>query len=177
MAQLSQEWNTLENYLARVYYAFQKFDLQPENYGFYSYGILNDIIRLMSEQKEDPSQAEDITPENILKSATSRFNRLEEKADQAMVKNPELRHQKLVERAEMMASLPDKISEILEKRESFPKQELDRLEEFAHLANERLEMGSDIALSTLLIPRGTKVGEPNLLEKMVNRLYPSSDGD
>ena len=131
----------------------------------------------MTEQKEDPSQAEAITPENVLKSASSKFNRLEKEADQAVVKDPELRHQKLVERAGMIASLPDKISKLLEAGESFPKQDLDRLEKFAYLANERLEMGSDIALSTLLIPKGTKVGEPNQLEKMVNRLYPPSEED
>ncbi len=132
----------------------------------------------MTEQKEDPSQAEAITPENVLKSASFKLNTLEEEADQALtMKDTKLCRQKLVEQAEMIVSLPDQVNGALKKGGSFPKQDLDELQRFAQLANEVLESEGDLGALFLLFPKGTKVGEPNQLEKMVERLYPSSEED
>lgn len=140
----------------------------------------------MPEQK-DILSGKTQTPEEILKNTVSQFSQLEKEADEA-VKREDLttRHQRLIERAKLVVSLPDKIRGTLDRGKSFPNNELEILECFAELARERLrsaqlanrklKAGGDLALSTLLIEEGTVGGKPNLLEEFVNRLYPLNEG-
>lgn len=139
----------------------------------------------MSEQKDFLSRKTH-TPEEILRYTVSQFNQLENQADEAIIRTDlATRRQKLIERARLIADLPDKIRATFEKGKDFPNGELETLESFAELARERLHLaqqanekskaGGDFALSTLLIEKGKVKGEPNLLEELVNRLYPPND--
>jgi len=113
------------------------------------------------------------TPELILKDAVSKFDGLDIEAQKALSQKDAAKYrQKLVERAKLIADLPARVKEVVERGQSFPEEGLHQLEDLSTLANERLKDGRSFGLSVFLTPRGSSKGEPNLLEELVNELYP-----
>lgn len=114
------------------------------------------------------------TPELILKDAVLRFKKLDEEADEASSqKDTAICKQKLVERARLIADLPARVKEVMERGQSFPEEGLHQLEDFSELANRGLKDGRPFALGVFLkSDKGSLVGEQNLLEELVNGLYP-----
>lgn len=119
------------------------------------------------------------TPELILKDAIVRFRKLDDEAHDALYQERDaVKHrQKLIERTRLIADLPAKVVQLMEKGQSFPEEKLQELKFFSALAHEGLKNGKTFALRVILIPRGSRVGDPNLLEELVNELYPSSKTD
>lgn len=114
------------------------------------------------------------TPELILKDAVLSFKKLDDEADEALSQKNAVRcKQKLVERAKLIADLPVRIKQVIERGQSFPEEGLRQLEDFSELADRGLKDGRSFALGAFLKPRGSSVGEPNPLEELVDELYPS----
>jgi hypothetical protein len=114
------------------------------------------------------------TPELILKDAVLRSKRLDEESQIALSKKDTVMcKRRLVERARLIADLPVRVKETMAKGQSFPEEGLRQLEDFSELAQKALEDGRTFGLSVILKPdRGSKESEPNLLEELVDKLYP-----
>jgi len=113
------------------------------------------------------------TPELILKDAVLNFKKLDDEADKALSQEDVVMcRQKLVERAKLIADLPVRIKQVMERGQSFPEEGLRQLEDFSELANRGLKDGRPFALGAFLKPRGSSVGGPNPLEELVDELYP-----
>ena len=114
------------------------------------------------------------TPELILKDAVLRSKKLDEESQRALSQEDTVMcRQKLVERARLIADLPARIKQVIEKEQSFPEEELRQLENFSELANKGLKDGRSFVLGVLLKPdKGSLESGPNLLEELVNQLYP-----
>lgn len=113
------------------------------------------------------------TPELILKDAVLRSKKLDAEADEALSRNDAATcRQKLAERARLIADLPLSVKEAMAKGQSFPEDGLRQLDDFSALANKALKDGRPFVLSAFLTPKGSSVGEPSPLEKLVSGLYP-----
>lgn len=124
--------------------------------------------------EEDQKESVLDTPELILKDAVLRFKKLDEESQWALSqKDTATCRQKLIERARLITDLPDRIKQVIEGGQSFPEEEFRQLEDFSELANRGLKNGGSFVLGVLLKPQGSLESEPNLLEELVNKLYPS----
>lgn len=114
------------------------------------------------------------TPELILKNAVLKFKKLDEEAEEALSQEDTVMcRQKLVERARLIVDLPARIKQVMEGGQSFPEEELHQLEDFSELASKGLKDGRSFAVGVFLKPeKGSLESEPNLLEELVNKLYP-----
>jgi hypothetical protein len=117
------------------------------------------------------------TPEEILKSAVLQFSELGKRADEAGRK--EDRDKLLLERAKLIISLPQKIQEMKDRGLPFDDSAMENLEGFSLLAKSAIayyelkELQNDtFLLKELLADRYESQGSPNLLEKVVNELFP-----
>lgn len=124
--------------------------------------------------EEDQKELVLNTPELILKDAVLRFKKLDEESQRALSqKDTATCRQKLIERAVLIADLPTRIGQVIDRGQSFPEEEFRQLVDFSELANRSLKNGGSFVLGVLLKPRGSSESEPNLLEELVNKLYPS----
>ena len=125
--------------------------------------------------EEDQKEPVLNTPELILKDAVLISDRLDMEAQEALSwggGDAVTCRQKLEKRARLIVELPDRVREAMKKGQSFPEGELGELDNLAELANRALKDGRPFALGAFLKPRGSLEGEPNLLEELVNELYP-----
>jgi hypothetical protein len=116
------------------------------------------------------------TPEQILKQAvldTRRFDEERQAAENS--RDGERIKNRLKARAEVVAGLPERISaaEVLTGLK-VPEDEMGILLDLQDIARKALERGKFYELGLILEDTlgGTRKGEPNLLEQLVNRLYP-----
>ena len=124
--------------------------------------------------EEDPKEPVLDTPELILKNAVLRFKKLDEEAEEVLSQEDTVMcRQKLVERAKLIADLPARIKQVMERGQNFSEEGLHQLEDFSELAKKGLEDGGSFVFGVLLKPdKGFLESEPNLLEELVNKLYP-----
>ena len=125
----------------------------------------------MTENNESEPQFH--TPIDLLKYTSSKFQRLEEEADHALKieKDAAKVQSKLTERAQLLVDLPVRMSRLVEEnRTQFDEHNMTQLQQFAHMAEERINEGDYFGLTTLLINKGHKQGEPNALEKLIEDL-------
>jgi len=118
-----------------------------------------------------------VTPEEILRSTAFQFNKLDEEANELLYqrKTDEYR-QLLKERAELIVGLPSKIEMCLEMNdESFPETKMNDIRFMAKSAEKALKNGGTFMLSVLLINQGSKEGDPNYLEELINDIYPEKE--
>ena len=116
------------------------------------------------------------TPEQILKQAVLNTRRFDEERQAAEnSRDGEGIKNKLKERAEVVAGLPEKLAQA----ESLtglkiPEDEMQILLSLKDIAQKALERGGAYELGLLLtdMQGSTRIGKPNLLEQLVNRLYP-----
>lgn len=115
------------------------------------------------------------TAEEILRSTTSRFNELSLEAAEELYRrrNSEGYTAKLRERTQLIVDLPDKLKKAKSQGHQFPDEEMVSLFHFAGVADEALKSNSSFLMDVLLKDKGTKVGEPNNLEKLIERVYPA----
>ena len=113
------------------------------------------------------------SPVDLLKHTASEFNRLQEEATQALTvdKNVDEVQTKLASRAQLLIDLPAKMAKLVEENGSkFSEDDMIQLQQFSHMAEERIKDGDYFGLSTLLISKGHKKGQPNALEKLIKDL-------
>jgi hypothetical protein len=116
------------------------------------------------------------TPEQILKQAvldTRRFDEERQAAEDS--RDGEGIRNKLKERAEVVAGLPDRISEAeVLTGQKLPEDKMETLRSLQNIARKALERGNVYELGMVLTDtqRTPNTGELNLLEQLVNRLYP-----
>lgn len=127
----------------------------------------------MGEDSAEKQEAEG-TPEAILRSTVARYNELSLEADEELYRNrnSDGSAAKYRERTQLIADLPDKIKAAKLQGHSFPDNAMVTLFDFAGMADEALKSNSSFAMGVLLIDKGTKIGEPNNLEKLIERTYP-----
>lgn len=119
------------------------------------------------------------TPEAILRTTSSQFEELNEEAKLALnfQNNPKLYREKLIQRAALIADLPDKIREALERGEIFPKEELNTIDSYSKQAREAIEEntkrdGTILLSALLMVVEPDEIDNPNLLEELIARVYP-----
>lgn len=114
------------------------------------------------------------TPEEILRVTVTEFNALHKKARDALHENSDAAtyELKLRERAGLLVNLPLKLEQAIERGETFPNAAMRDIRFFAEHATEILETNNMFGLGALLIHKGSKFGDPNDLEKIINKLYP-----
>ena len=125
--------------------------------------------RISHENDNEPK-----TPEEILRSTVTEFNALHKKARDALHENSDAAtyELKLRERARLLVALPLKLEQAIENGETYPDAAMRDIRFFAKLATEILETNNMFGLGALLIHKGGKLGDPNDLEKIINKLYP-----
>lgn len=116
------------------------------------------------------------TPEQILRQAVLDTTRLDEESRKAFeLKDGEMVKNKLKQRAGVVAELPEKVlqAEALTGLK-VPEDEMETLHSLQDIAQKALERGNAYELGLILtdLQGGSKIGKPNLLEQLVNRLYP-----
>src|SRR3990167_2515720 len=114
------------------------------------------------------------TPEQILKEAVLDTRRLDEDSQKAlMLKDGEGFKSKLQQRALVVVGLPEKISQATSLTGlGIPDDEMATLNSLKDIAKETLEQGSAYKLGLILADTLGGTDKPNLLEQLVNRLYP-----
>lgn len=134
------------------------------------------VVNLDRQEKKIQVEESFISPIDLLRHVSSEFKRLGDEAtvDLTEHKNTAACQEKLVRRAELIISLPDKVSDFVKKGVKFRDEDMNQLEVFAYLASERLESGDYFGLSTLLSHQGQKVGDPNELDKLVEEMIKKS---
>lgn len=116
------------------------------------------------------------TPEQILKQAVLDIKKLDEESEKALeLKDGEAAKNKLIQRARIVAEIPEKVSQAEASTGiRVPEDEMDTLRSLQYIAQEALERGNGYELGLILLDMRAKqkIGELNLLEQLVNRLYP-----
>jgi len=114
------------------------------------------------------------TPEEILRDTSSQFKSLDFQATKAITeKNGNLFRQKLQERAQIIVGLPLKIQKSINNGNSFSEPDMEDIEHMSLLAKEALESKSDFRLGSFLESKGSSLDDPNYLDELIDRLYPS----
>lgn len=120
------------------------------------------------------SKKERLLLSQMLSETAERFNTLErEGRAELLKKDSKGQEQKLKERAQLLVELPGRLSGALEGLDQDTKEEvLDELSQFAASAQAALESGEIFNLMILLNPKGkgSKIGDKNILEKMIDDL-------
>ena len=121
------------------------------------------------ENKHEPK-----TPEEILRATATEFNAFHKKARDALEGNRDSATYKLKlrESASLLINLPLKLEGAIERGETFPDTAMDDVRFFAEHATEMVETNNIFGLAALLTHKGSKFGDPNDLEKLINKLYP-----
>lgn len=125
----------------------------------------------MTENKT--SEIEFHSPIDLLRYTASEFNRLDTEAHNALhvEKDATKVQSKLTERAQLLVDLPTKMTNLVaENGFEFDEQNMTQLQQFAHMAEDRISEGDYFGLSTLLISKGDKIEDPNALEKLIENL-------
>ena len=116
------------------------------------------------------------TPEQILKQAVLDTRRFDKEHQAAMdSRDSEGIKNMLKARAEVVAGLPERISEAeVLTGQKLPEDEMETLRSLQYIAQKALERGNVYELGLILLDMQSnqKIGNPNLLEQIVNRLYP-----
>lgn len=113
------------------------------------------------------------SPIDLLRYTASEFNRLDEEAHNALHEEKDAKkvQSKLTERAQLLVDLPTKMTNLVtENGFEFDEENMTRLQQFAHMAEERIEEADYFGLSTLLTSKGDKIEDPNALEKLIGDL-------
>lgn len=108
----------------------------------------------------------------ILEDTATRFNALGNEADLALAdRDAKGCREILVKRAQLIADLPNQLSQATDIQTHSDRDEiLQQVTSFSDSAKEALELGGDFRLGVLLTPRGSKQGDPNLLEALVESI-------
>lgn len=127
----------------------------------------------MTDQRTERREAES-TPEEILISTSARFNELSLEAAEELYRhrNPDGYVAKLRERTKLIEDLSDRIKDAIDQGHQFPSNELFQIYHFAGLAKHALSSNGSIEMKSVLSDMDSKVGDPNNLEQLIERLYP-----
>jgi len=131
----------------------------------------------MSEDFTERSKEGGQTPRDILRETIKETSRLDQEAsrlmDEGLDKKSAEQYRKLLRnRAQLVVNLPEKIEESTGEDDFFPEQELNDLKDISLLGSNALENDTPIfKLSSFLTPKGTKIGDSNLLEEVYQRVY------
>ena len=133
---------------------------------------------MLVDTNEERGEVEIQTPEQILKQAVLDTRELDEERQKAEdVRDGKGIMIQLKERAEVIAGLPERISEAGRiTGQEVSEDDMYILLSLQYIAQEALEGGRAHKLGMILTDTqgGSEIGKPNLLEQLVNRLYPQS---
>jgi len=136
---------------------------------------LYNITRMSTDDTREKGELAVQTPEQILKQAVLDTKNLDKESQKALrLKDEEGVRNKLKQRAGIVAQLPERVAQA----ESLtglkvPEDEMETLRFLQHFAQKALERGNAYELGLVLTGmRGAKTGKLNLLDQLVNRLYP-----
>ena len=134
--------------------------------------IIKDVERDNRITHEDINEPR--TPEEILRATAMDFNALYKKARDTLRQDKDVGtfDQILRDRAELLIFLPLKLQHAIKRGEAFPERAMDKIRAFSADASEMLDTNNTFGLGTLLTHQGSRVGDPNDLEKLINKLYP-----
>ncbi len=104
----------------------------------------------------------------VLKSTALRFNELEEAADKACTEKDLPAsigfHE---EKTHLIADLPDSLTSLAERGIHVPEGIELWARDYSRIARELLAKRSNLGMSLLLNPQGSKIGDPNELERLI----------
>jgi len=132
---------------------------------------------LQANNGEETRLDQNVTPEIILRSIATQFKELTLKADESLFQRRNIDEYKqfLKERANLIVDLPSKIEACVKMGKSFPESKMNDLHFMSQSANEALEVEGIFMLGVLLIDQGSKKGDPNNLEKLIDDVYPKQE--
>lgn len=73
-------------------------------------------------------------------------------------------------RAQLVADLPALLADYRESGINIPEEAIDFANAYSALAQQALDADNLFAMGVLLNPMGSKVGDPNLLDRLIERL-------
>lgn len=129
---------------------------------------------MLNDSNQETRESVVKTPEQILKQAVLDTKRLDVNPQEVweLRIGPEVKD-KLKERARIIVDLPERISKAqVLTGIMLPENVMEDLLSLQEIAQEALKGGHVLEIGSILEDKGSKVGEANRLEEIVNRLYP-----
>jgi hypothetical protein len=116
------------------------------------------------------------TPEQILKQAILDTKRLDEESQEALTRgDSEATQAKLRERAMIVAGLPDRVQQAqVQTGRNFPDGAIEELRSFQYVAQKALDRNGAYVLGLVLFDVDSRGNKLNILEQLVNQLYPKN---
>jgi hypothetical protein len=117
-----------------------------------------------------------VSAEVVLRDTATRYKRLQDEAHKALRvhKNTVEYQEKLRASGQLIVDLTQVLGSDLVDKSGLLERDQHELGFFSSNASDALESGNMFALGTLLIPMGSRVGDPNDLERLIERVYPST---
>lgn len=140
-----------------------------------------DIIQIMSEYDSIPSGPDQsgtsslpVDPITALEAVSQRFRILDHEADSALheMRDVEIYRERLESKGQLLIDLHSHLIQTNTHGIHVQKEILEESAYFADAAREALENKNYFALGVLLIDKGSKIGDKNNLEKLIDRVSP-----
>ncbi|HEX9503734.1 MAG TPA: hypothetical protein VF974_05455 [Patescibacteria group bacterium] len=112
--------------------------------------------------------------ETILRSTSDDYKRLKAEAAEALDRQDvESYKQKLIEAAQLVAGLDTKINQDMVDGSRLSQDDRSEIVYFSMSAKEWVDEKNFFGMSTIFVRKGSTIGEPNDLEKLIERVYPA----
>src|SRR5258708_704458 len=112
--------------------------------------------------------------ETILRSTSDDYKRLKAEAAEALDRRDvESYKQKLIEAGQLVAGLDAKINQDMVDGSRLSQDDRSEIVYFSMSAKEVVDEKNFFGMSTIFVDKGSKIGEPNELEKLIERVYPA----
>ncbi len=109
----------------------------------------------------------------ILRETAKKFRSLKAEATTALLdqENPTGYKERLEERARLLVNLPESLESVLKQIDPQVKNKIESyVKIFATIAQERIDIGEEVGLATLLVDKGARKDDKNNLEKLIDSL-------
>lgn len=127
----------------------------------------------MKENTSAERQVEHQTPELVLKQTIQEAAMLHDEARQVLYgeDDADKYKEKIAQRAQLIASLSERMEKCIEMGLPFPKEELRNIQSVSNIANDSLRGDHIVPGLGILYRLGSRDGDPNFLEEIYNRVY------
>ena len=133
----------------------------------------NKSIENLQEGKMEKSEEALRAAVQKLREAAEKFRSLKAEATTALLDPENLTgyKEKLEERARLLVNLPESLEGTLEQINPQVKNKIESyVKTFASTAQERIDIGEEVGLATLLVDKGARKDDKNDLEKLIDSL-------
>ncbi len=132
------------------------------------------IVPDQKEEKMNTAETEPLQPVfKILRETAEKFRSLKAEATATLLDPENLTgyKEKLEERARLLVNLPESLEGVLKQIDPQVKNKIESyVKTFATIAQERINIGEEVGLATLLVDKGARKDDKNSLEKLIDSL-------